>query len=251
MANFEDIIKQEREIISGNRCRQCKSSIPIGARICKECKSYQDWRGSLGLSATVLALLVALLSVSSSTIPVISRYISPDINVSFSNAFVREGILYFVVTNTGRKAAVLDSIYWSIDRSHAGDALILSNASDYYMPPGSKLITTDIRLIASEMHPITNVIQTIGGISFERRHDVVGKVSAEAILSDGTRTSISAPLRRSDISQLIVNALYSCSVLTTADEAIARGCGSRELLKKLESEGGFDPPKQSKAIAPE
>lgn len=53
-------------------CRVCGEDIKASAQKCIRCDSYQDWRGRLGLSSTVLALLVALISVITNGVPIIS-----------------------------------------------------------------------------------------------------------------------------------------------------------------------------------
>ncbi len=51
-------------------CISCKSEIHEDAIKCKECDGYQNWRRHLDFSNTVLALLLALLSVSTVAVPV-------------------------------------------------------------------------------------------------------------------------------------------------------------------------------------
>ena len=59
------------------RCKVCKEEIKSGATICKICKGYQDWRGSLNLSGAVLGLLVALVSVLGFTAPIFKDLLTP------------------------------------------------------------------------------------------------------------------------------------------------------------------------------
>lgn len=46
------------------RCRACMEYIHVDAKKCKHCQAFQDWRSGLSLWTTILALLVALLSVT-------------------------------------------------------------------------------------------------------------------------------------------------------------------------------------------
>ncbi|WP_205124545.1 hypothetical protein, partial [Tsukamurella sputi] len=45
------------------QCIDCGEKINKSARLCKYCKTYQDWRRFLSLSNTTIALLIAFLSV--------------------------------------------------------------------------------------------------------------------------------------------------------------------------------------------
>lgn len=51
------------------KCNVCKETIQDGAAKCVHCGSYQNWRRYLNLSSAVLALLVALFSVSGLVLP--------------------------------------------------------------------------------------------------------------------------------------------------------------------------------------
>lgn len=54
-------------------CPQCQNEIPDRAKICTRCQSALDWRRHITFGTTTLALLVALLSISSQVIGNISR----------------------------------------------------------------------------------------------------------------------------------------------------------------------------------
>lgn len=55
-------------------CRECGNSIPLMARKCTECDSYQDWRQFLPFSSTILSLLIALFAVLGTLIQSIHEY---------------------------------------------------------------------------------------------------------------------------------------------------------------------------------
>lgn len=59
-------------------CRLCKNPIPVGARLCSKCGSYQNWLASLNRSSLVLSLLVALVSVLSIAIPAVKSTLRPS-----------------------------------------------------------------------------------------------------------------------------------------------------------------------------
>jgi hypothetical protein len=58
-------------------CKVCGEAIKKVARICIHCNNYQDWRAEVNVSSTVLALLVALASVLSWAVPVITTALTP------------------------------------------------------------------------------------------------------------------------------------------------------------------------------
>ncbi len=61
---------EENPILSAI-CAACKEQIHMGATICKHCGTHQTWRHHVNLSANVLALFVALISVTTVFISVI------------------------------------------------------------------------------------------------------------------------------------------------------------------------------------
>lgn len=66
-------------------CKVCGETIKKMARVCGHCNNYQDWRRDLTFSGTVLSLLVALFSVLTVGLPVITGLMTPkDSNLSFS-----------------------------------------------------------------------------------------------------------------------------------------------------------------------
>jgi hypothetical protein len=52
-------------------CRICQEPIKANAKKCTHCGSYQDWRGQIAVSSTVLALIIALITVLTAAIPVV------------------------------------------------------------------------------------------------------------------------------------------------------------------------------------
>ena len=96
-------------------CRTCAQSIPVLAKKCAQCGDFQDWRSYLGMSTTVLSLLVALVSVSSQAIPLILKASKPE-----SSAKIRatlqgsDGFLLTILaTNTGQLTGGINIVYIS------------------------------------------------------------------------------------------------------------------------------------------
>jgi len=121
-------------------CRQCLSKIPLGARVCVNCGSAQDWRAQISLSSTVLALVVALVSVLSATLPEISKVIFPfsDIHVSLLGMGVSEWAqpdrppeLQVLATNHGQRPGVITALA----ELHHGAAELPMHTTPVIVPP--------------------------------------------------------------------------------------------------------------------
>ncbi len=71
-------MSNDEGVSSKKLCRICCEPIAAGARKCIHCDSFQDWRGNLGVSATVLSLLVALVSVLTASAPILTKTLTPE-----------------------------------------------------------------------------------------------------------------------------------------------------------------------------
>ncbi len=90
-------------------CIDCHELIPVGAKKCKHCHSFQGWsRRLLGLANMTLPLLVALVSVIASLQAV--RTVTPQealrVTAHVSNAGIQGGIETYVV-NAGTASGTL------------------------------------------------------------------------------------------------------------------------------------------------
>lgn len=129
-------------------CRECGAQIPSHAKVCKECKSYQDWRRYLVFSQTTLVLLVALFSVIASASPQIVKLLTPY-NSRLTGTFVdfRKGRSVFLLSNDGRApgTAVDGTLTFETGPSEeetTGFTLSLSSDEQTIVPPGeSKLVS--------------------------------------------------------------------------------------------------------------
>lgn len=87
----------------GNACRVCKQPIALGAKKCIHCESFQDWRRYLNLSSTVLALIVALVSVLSISFPIIKESFQIDnSNITILYQSASDEFLTFIGSNSGK-----------------------------------------------------------------------------------------------------------------------------------------------------
>jgi hypothetical protein len=83
----------------------CAEPIKLNARKCVHCESYQDWFSNLGLSATILSLLVALLSVLSTTVPVLKDALTPkNSKLIFSVQGADDKYVSVLASNEGLRA---------------------------------------------------------------------------------------------------------------------------------------------------
>src|SRR4051794_18930489 len=95
--------------VSVRQCRTCCETIPLGARKCKYCLSYQGWRGWLSISNTSLALLVALISVITTAVPVVTNIAEQPregITVSMLGTEASNNILS--VSNAGTAPGIIE-----------------------------------------------------------------------------------------------------------------------------------------------
>jgi hypothetical protein len=100
--------RKEREV---ERCISCGELIHLSAVKCKTCGSYQDVRRYLSISSTVLALLVALVSVLTFLIPILTNLFTPDdsfVEVQYQGS--QQNRAYFIATNSGVRPGSVVSV---------------------------------------------------------------------------------------------------------------------------------------------
>lgn len=88
------------------RCQSCRGIIEKGATKCIHCDSYQNWRRHINVSSTVLALLVALISVLTTSIPIIKNALvgeNSDILVIYQNYEKKLAYFTFIGANSGSR----------------------------------------------------------------------------------------------------------------------------------------------------
>jgi hypothetical protein len=88
----------------------CAEPIKKAARKCIHCDSYQDWHANIGMSSTVLSLLVALVSVLTAAIPVVKDAFTPKnalLTATFQGA--NSDRLSVLFTNQGTRPGSVSS----------------------------------------------------------------------------------------------------------------------------------------------
>ena len=114
---IEPIEQSDEPPPKGAMCVHCHSSISPGAPRCAECGGYQNWRRHLTLSATVLSLLVALISVSGLAIPLILDAVRGNQSILRANlSFGNKDIVYFHFTNEGGAPGLVESLAFVVGR---------------------------------------------------------------------------------------------------------------------------------------
>lgn len=92
------------------QCKVCREDIKLGAKKCTHCNSYQDWRRLVAVSSSVLALLVALVSVISTTLPHLSEiFVEEFSNVNIQAHSIKSQYIEVVAYNSGNKEAFFNT----------------------------------------------------------------------------------------------------------------------------------------------
>jgi|GEM_PF-4245564 len=87
-------------------CSTCGEPIPLVAKKCTHCETFQDWRRNISFSSTILALLTALISVFSLSLPIFVnafRYENARLAATFGGVGGSNDNLIFLVTNSGTR----------------------------------------------------------------------------------------------------------------------------------------------------
>lgn len=196
-------------------CRQCGASIPGAARLCSTCGSYQDWRGGLAISSTVLALLVALVSVGTAAVPVISAALEhKESRVEISNVELRETELRAVAVNSGQLPATISEVVM-----HGGGTLLIgypATRDDTYLPSGAKQVVFEFRpkmsaatarqlveLPEGELQPNGSHQQTLGPI---------GVIEIFVTNSDGVVANFATPINIIKLAYPLISHANRCEV---------------------------------------
>ena len=92
----------------GHKCRDCRQVVPSGARVCPNCKAFQDWRRFVAIGQTNLALLTAVISVATTFLAVTIPYLKQQgYQIKLFLVSTSETQLSVVVGNTGNEGVLL------------------------------------------------------------------------------------------------------------------------------------------------
>src|SRR5712691_5323957 len=116
----------------GHKCRDCQQVVPSGARVCPNCKAFQDWRRFIAIGQTNLALLTAVISVATTFLAVaIPFFKEQGYRIELFLDSASETQLSVVVRNTGNEGALLRLRMIRIGNSDF-NPLSFVDASEYF-----------------------------------------------------------------------------------------------------------------------
>jgi hypothetical protein len=91
-----------------SRCRGCLEPIPLGARKCSHCGSAQNWLAYFPITQSVLALLIALVSVVMASIPIIKTALETDNSqITFTYIDRPDTTIPLIASNKGKRPGVI------------------------------------------------------------------------------------------------------------------------------------------------
>lgn len=203
-------------------CRQCREAIPEGARFCSHCHSYQDWRGWLPFSQTVLALLTALVSVVALSVPPIVKLIhTPRSGASLTAPSLDGTTLRIVAVNRGDAPAAFIHARMNSDYLAPATRIKLRNDADAIIPPGSKLLTFDIIPLLDEAASYNGSMEMMLTM-VQKRPAPKTVISFEISQSDGRQEISVFPLDANDLFELLRANANRCSAVKNPD--FLNGC---------------------------
>lgn len=126
-------------------CKFCRKRISAKSVFCVNCQHFQNWRGGLAVSSTVLALLVALVSVLGTTIPAVKAALTPkNSDLRFSIQTVGQQGLSAFISNAGiRPGTVQPGVHLRITESNGNirNAMLTGFVRDQeVVKPGASLL---------------------------------------------------------------------------------------------------------------
>lgn len=182
------------------RCTTCLEPIKPGAKKCLRCDSYQDWRRHLSISSSVLALLVALVSVLTFAIPVFKSATTPkDSSIQVSLQRIVDDDIYLLATNSGIRSGSITAIDLILTRDEYHKHILDLGIKPLILSPGQtvqivKPITTGGRrwidyewLMDAVLHPTEHgrsrfkVDINVGYRNFTSTEDLVRTISPPVV----------------------------------------------------------------------
>lgn len=203
-------------------CRQCKTEIPIGAKICSTCNSYQDWRSFIPFSNTALALIIALISVAGISGPVLYKVVhTPRSEASITMPSVDGTTLRVVVINRGDAPASLGRVWVDSEYLAGATKFRLRNDSDAIIQPGSKLLTFDIIPLLDEGESYRSSLE-IMSLVLQKKSAPRTEIRFQLLQSDGRFVIQATSLDADQLFQLLRANSDRCSSIKTPD--FENGC---------------------------
>lgn len=208
-------------------CRQCRRSIPLGARLCSHCNSFQDWRGYLSLSNSVLALLVALVSVSSIALSTgLTALRGSSSKLIVSNPVFKGEEVYLVATNTGQSPGTVASAEFESVFTDDLTEIEFGSPADAFVAPGARQLVLRIGIKLNAMDSNRRALDP-RLYSANPPEAPLGKLGVWVRQSDGQATKSEFPLNRSDLFNLLTSHAERCQA-SREPPTISNGCQGLE-----------------------
>ncbi len=101
-------------------CILCASDIPLAARYCTHCESYQNWRRHIQFGNVTLTLLVALVAVIGGLAGPMGALLNrPNSNLLGSGLIVEAGSITLTISNLGDRQGIIDDITFTMSPQDA------------------------------------------------------------------------------------------------------------------------------------
>ena len=117
-------------------CLTCANSIPVAAKFCTHCNTYQDFRRFLAFGQTSLALLIALISITGTLVPPLANRIFRDSRLEKRITSLDRTAAVFVVTNSGNMPGTVIGAEAVLPQSEANFARLALPLLPQVIEPG-------------------------------------------------------------------------------------------------------------------
>jgi len=99
-----------------SECIVCKEKVRFGARKCIHCDSFQDWREYFSFSSSILAWLVALVSVISLALPLVKDVFKKENSrVVLALQGIEDGYIALIASNLGTRPGSIGAVELQFD----------------------------------------------------------------------------------------------------------------------------------------
>lgn len=194
-------------------CKLCRHPIPNGAKICSTCNSYQDWRRLIPFSTTVLALLIALISVLGIVIPPLYKIIhTPQSKALLTMPSVDGTTLRITAINNGDAPASLIKAWVESEYLAGATKVRLRNDADALIQPGHKLLVFDIIPLLDEEESYRNSLEMLSYVVQEKPAPRT-EIRFHVLQSDGRFAIQSFPLDKEQLFKLFRANADRCSAI--------------------------------------
>lgn len=188
-----------------SKCKQCREPIDAGAKLCRSCHSYQDWRGYLPVSSSVLALLVALVTVATAAIPVLTKALHrPHSRVVVSSPVVQGETVYFAVSNIGDAAGVVRRAGIEAPEFEVNNPMTFLQPHQVLIRPGTQQLAVSPAIMMSSGEAAE---ASLGGLKSNARPSFITVAVEQA---SGEIEEFRFPLSSSDMREMLVAHAERC-----------------------------------------